>query len=91
MGIDEAGRGCVLGDLVIGAFVCDDPDDMVLREAGANDSKALSPARRLAAREALAPHGVAHVRHVTARQIDAENLNRLEESVILELVRLARP
>jgi len=91
MGIDEAGRGCVLGDLVIGAFVCDDPDDRDLRDAGATDSKALSPPRRQAAREALVAHGEAHLRRITPRQIDAENLNRLEEAAILELVRLARP
>lgn len=91
MGIDEAGRGCVLGDLVIAAFVCDDPDDHDLRDAGATDSKALTAERRLAARTALDRCGTAHVRRITARQIDAENLNRLEEAAILELVRLVRP
>lgn len=91
MGIDEAGRGCVLGDLVIGAFVCDDPDDHDLRDAGATDSKALSAPRRVAARAALQALGTAHLRRITPRQIDAENLNRLEEAAILELVRHARP
>ena len=91
MGIDEAGRGCVLGDLVIAGFVCDDPDDHDLRDAGATDSKVLSPARRLEARAALTSQGTAHVRRVTARQIDAENLNRLEEASIIELVKLAKP
>ncbi len=91
MGIDEAGRGCVLGDLVIAAYVCDDPDDNDLRDAGATDSKALSPSRRLVAREQLRGRGEAHVRRITARQIDAENLNRLEEAAILELVRAVRP
>ncbi|MEN0067153.1 MAG: ribonuclease HII [Myxococcota bacterium] len=91
MGIDEAGRGCVLGDLVIAAFVCDDPDDHDLRDAGATDSKALSPARRVAARTALVELGQAHVVHVTPRQIDAENLNRLEEAAIIELIKSTRP
>ncbi len=86
LGIDEAGRGCVLGDLVIAGFVADDPDDLVLRGAGANDSKAISAAKRLEARARLADLGRAHVRRVSAREIDAANLNALEEQVIVELV-----
>ncbi len=57
MGIDEAGRGCVLGPLVVGSFVVDGVDDVTLRGAGADDSKAMSAARRLAARAALEPLG----------------------------------
>ena len=91
LGIDEAGRGCVLGDLVIAGFVVDDPDDDELREAGAADSKALTKPRRLAARDRLRPLGTAMVKHVTATQIDRANINHLEEAVIVELVRECQP
>ncbi len=91
LGIDEAGRGCVLGDLVIAAFVADDPDDEVLRAAGAADSKALSPKRRVEARTRLSELGLVRVDRVTPRQIDRANLNHLEEAVIVELVAHYRP
>ena len=86
MGIDEAGRGCVLGSLVIGAFVTDDVDPMSLRQAGADDSKKLTPKRRLEAREKLKSIGTADVRLVTAEEIDQGNLNQLEEAVIADLI-----
>jgi len=91
LGIDEAGRGCVLGDLVIGAFLAVDPDDTVLRAAGAADSKALTAAKRTAARALLRPLGTARVVRVTATQIDGENINALEEAVIVDLVTELRP
>jgi ribonuclease HII len=91
MGIDEAGRGCVLGDLVVAAFVVDDLDDDVLRAAGAADSKRLSHKRRLSAREALSPHGEADVRRITPTEIDAGNLNQLEEATIVALIERWRP
>lgn len=43
-GVDEAGRGPVLGPLVVAAVACEDPS--CLAELGVKDSKRLSPARR---------------------------------------------
>ena len=43
-GVDEAGRGPVMGPLVVGAVYVD--DDTPLRELGVKDSKKLSPKRR---------------------------------------------
>lgn len=91
LGIDEAGRGCVLGDLVIAGFFVEDPDEPTLRAAGAGDSKAMSASRREAARSALARVGTPDVRCVSARAIDAGNLNALEEDAIVDLVRAHRP
>jgi len=93
LGIDEAGRGCVLGALVVGGFVVDDDGSAAatLQAAGAADSKTLSAKKRLAIREALAPLGTADVRQVSARAIDGGNLNALEEQVIVDLVNTWRP
>ncbi len=91
LGIDEAGRGCVLGDLVIAGFVAEDPDEEVLREAGAADSKQLSAKRRLEARARLVDLGQATIHKVTPEQIDAGNLNTLEESAIVAMVTAIRP
>jgi len=91
LGIDEAGRGCVLGALVIGGFIAEDVDDETLRAAGAADSKTMTHAKRLAARIKLAELGTADVRLVSPKQIDNGNLNTLEEEVIVDLVRTWKP
>lgn len=93
LGIDEAGRGCVLGALVIGGFYIEDDGDGQdrLRAAGAADSKTLSAKKRAAAREALRPLGTPDVRLVSANAIDAGNLNHLEEAIIIQLVDKWRP
>lgn len=91
LGIDEAGRGCVLGDLVIAGFLATDPCEETLRHAGAADSKALSVTKREAARELLGELGTPDVRRVTPAEIDTNNINALEEAVIVDLVRETRP
>lgn len=91
MGIDEAGRGCVLGDLVVAAFAAEDDDEEALRAAGAADSKALSARRRVAARERLSALGRVGIRRVTPAEIDAGNLNTLEEDAIVSLITELRP
>lgn len=91
LGIDEAGRGCVLGPLVVAGFVYEGEGEDALRAAGANDSKRLSHAKRLKARAALASLGTEHVHAIDARAIDLGNLNSLEEAAIVAMVRATRP
>ncbi len=91
LGIDEAGRGCVLGDLVVGAFFIPSLDDEPLRRAGATDSKRLRPSRRTAIRETLARLGQARTVNIEPAAIDAGNLNVLEEEAILSLIRAFEP
>jgi ribonuclease HII len=91
LGIDEAGRGCVLGDLVIAGYCPHDPDEAALWAAGAADSKTLTAERRIEARTALAGLGRVEVRRVDARAIDGGNLNRLEEDAIVDIIVALRP
>lgn len=91
LGIDEAGRGCVLGPLVVGAYLIDGVDEATLRAAGADDSKKLSAKRRDQARERLAALGVGQVHRIEPAEIDAGNLNTLEEDAIVGLARALRP
>jgi ribonuclease HII len=91
LGLDEAGRGCVLGPLVIGAFVTTLEDGEVLRRAGAADSKILSPARRAAARLALQDLGEGRIREIPPSRIDEGNINLLEQEAMIALIDELRP
>jgi len=91
LGLDEAGRGSVLGPLVIGAYCCEEADQPALREAGADDSKALSAKKRVAIRERLMPLGTGEIRRIGAPAIDQGNLNRLEEDAFVWFILHFRP
>jgi ribonuclease HII len=91
LGLDEAGRGCVLGPLVVGGFLLEGEDQGPLREAGADDSKVLSAQKRAEIREKLQNLGQGHLRRVEASEIDTGNLNELEISAFLDLVRCLQP
>lgn len=92
LGVDEAGRGPVLGPLVVAAVACDDPE--VPRRLGARDSKILSPWRRAEVAAAIAMELSVAVRVISAADLDAQRvrmtLNDIEvtafQEVILELL-----
>lgn len=52
-GVDEAGRGCVIGPLVVAGAVFDEEDLPRLTEMGVRDSKMLTPKRRLALADSI--------------------------------------
>jgi ribonuclease HII len=91
LGLDEAGRGCVLGPLVVGAFVFDGADQAALRAAGAADSKVLTAEKRAIARERLRALGEGRVVAIPATRIDEANLNELEISAFIGLVQACSP
>jgi ribonuclease HII len=91
MGLDEAGRGCVLGPLVVGAFTVEVEAEAAVRATGATDSKKLSAKRREALIGPLGALGVVHLREITPAQIDAENINTLEEIAFAQLILEERP
>ncbi len=93
LGLDEAGRGCVLGPLVVGAFFCESaPDlDLRLRAAGATDSKRLTAKRRETVRSELLCLGTPACIEVSPAEIDAGNLNELEERAFCALILRFQP
>jgi ribonuclease HII len=91
LGLDEAGRGCVLGPLVVGGFLALDEDAQTLRDAGADDSKRLTHKKRVAIREALGPLGTPFLRSLSPAAIDAENINTLEEKAFASIIIEAAP
>jgi len=91
MGVDEAGRGSVLGPMAVGGFCVDEARYAEVVATGVTDSKALSPRRREALVPALEALGEAQVRLVPAEAIDRGNLNEIELDVIADLVRTLKP
>ena len=98
IGVDEAGRGPVIGPLVVCAMCIPENDEGVLREIGARDSKELSPAKRHSISEKILSEakssgwGVGIV-ICEAERIDlnsqSSDLNRLEIDLFAEAIEAA--
>lgn len=95
LGIDEAGRGSVLGPLVVGGFLVDPGRLDEVKAAGARDSKALTVSRREEVHRAIGQVG----RRVSVllppeevdRSVRDHGLNSLEARAFARLVRRCRP
>ena len=98
IGVDEAGRGPVIGPLVVCAMCIPENDEGVLRAIGARDSKELSPAERRSISEKILSEaknsgwGVGIVL-CEAERIDlnsrSSDLNRLEIELFAEAIEAA--
>lgn len=91
LGLDEAGRGCVLGDLVVGGFFMNDEHLQMLKDTGATDSKKLSQRKREQILKQLPAIGTCSKRHITPAEIDEGNLNQLEEAAFISLILEHKP
>jgi ribonuclease HII len=79
IGLDEAGRGCVLGDLYVGLVAYDsDSVEKYLRERGVRDSKQIPKDKRESLYENIKTHAYCEVSQITPREIDRGNINDLE-------------
>ena len=94
LGIDEAGRGSVLGPMVIAGVVVPEKMEKVLERMGVKDSKRLVPNRRTILSRKLKKMFDYEIVVITAREIDEMradgiNLNEIEknamESILLKL------
>jgi len=95
VGVDEAGRGAWIGPLVVGAVAIAEEHLEKLRDAGARDSKELSPTRR---EEVYARIGaIATTRSIELlpaeidRHVDRGRLNDLEARTFGAIVREFSP
>ncbi len=96
LGIDEAGRGPVLGSLFMCGYLIEEKKVPELRKLGVKDSKLLSKARRDAMFgkiKSLSDDVV--ILKTSAKEIDhlrsRSNLNKLEISRMKEIIRLLQP
>jgi ribonuclease HII len=79
-GVDEAGRGPVMGPIVVAGVLVD--DDRAIRNLGVKDSKKLSPARREALRKELV--GTVKYEIVTASAEDIDTLRQTMSMNVME-------
>ncbi len=96
LGIDEAGRGAVIGPLVMCAYVIDIKNNTKLHKLGVKDSKLLSPKKReelFPKLQKIADH--ISVVSISAQEIDSlrtvSNLNKIELGHIHQLINTIKP
>ena len=91
LGIDEAGRGSVLGPMVIAGVIIPEKMDRVLERMGVKDSKRLSPNRRTILSRKLKKMFEYELVVISALEIDQMradgiNLNDIEKNAMRDLI-----
>ena len=92
LGVDEAGRGAVLGPLVISSVLLDTTDEEALHEMGVKDSKQMSPERRFQLYDEILQRTVRSCSvHMSSLSIDKQrksgfSMNQIEENHIFQLL-----
>ena len=85
LGIDEAGRGAVLGPLVVAGVLAPESKMVRLRELGARDSKAVPRGGRREILAAIAREFRVRAVVIPAREVDQESLTELELAAATQL------
>lgn len=79
IGIDDAGRGPVIGPMILAGILIDSKEESKLKELGAKDSKLLIPSTRNKISKELKSKYQYHVEKTSPKEIDdCDNLNNLE-------------
>lgn len=96
LGIDEAGRGSVLGPLVVSGVALKQDRLKYLERLGLKDSKKISPNRRIALSRKIQRIANCHTVHITAKDIDLlrsrdVNLNEIEKIAINKIIKESTP
>ncbi len=94
-GVDEAGRGPVLGSMIVACFACAEDELSELEMLGVRDSKKLTPARREEIFEALTGYRW-KVEEITPREIDrrihsGKSLNVIQIEAVRRLLAALKP
>ncbi len=91
LGIDEAGRGSVLGPLVVCGVTVEEDRIKYLERLGLRDSKKISPKRRIALYRKINRIADCNTVHITAKDIDMlrsreVNLNEIEKIAMNRII-----
>ncbi|MEM2726944.1 MAG: ribonuclease HII [Archaeoglobaceae archaeon] len=92
-GIDEAGKGCVIGPLVVAGVACDRED--YLRSIGVKDSKKLSQKRREELAEKIRKVAKIEVVKIPAEKLDemmgSKTINEILKESYAEIIKRLNP
>ncbi|MBI5459272.1 ribonuclease HII [Methanobacterium sp.] len=96
IGIDEAGRGSVLGPLVVSGVAVEEDRVKYLERLGLKDSKKISPKKRIVLSRKIKRIAECHTVHITAHDIDTlrsrdVNLNEIEKIAINRIISESNP
>ena len=96
MGVDEAGRGPVLGPMIVAGIVIPESKTRILERMGVKDSKRLTPKRRTVLSRKLRKMFEYETVEITARDIDTLrakdiNLNEIEKIAIIKVIDSLNP
>lgn len=98
LGVEEAGKGCIIGNLVMCGLLVNEKDEQKLKELGVKDSKMLTPLQREALFSKILKIAKKHVIiQITPKEIDASvgkkhtNLNWLEAQKSAEMINKLNP
>ena len=79
IGIDDAGRGPVIGPMILAGILIEEKEESMIKEWGAKDSKMLTPKKRGEIRDKIKKRFKSHIEISTPKEIDeSSNLNYLE-------------
>ncbi|MFB6174719.1 MAG: ribonuclease HII [Candidatus Nanohalobium sp.] len=94
LGLDEAGRGPVIGSMFIGGFMAEE-EDVELEDLDVKDSKKLSDKKSEGLRSQLEDYGEVFLKEVTASEIDdlreVMSLNEIEIQAFADVIERADP
>lgn len=99
-GLDEAGRGCVIGPLVITGYAIKEKKIPLLRELGIKDSKKLTKKKREKIIPRIIELSEAHkiiklspdqIDKVVKSKIKFHKLNRLEAETMAQVIKILKP
>lgn len=92
LGIDEAGRGPVIGPLAVCGVLCEESKIDKLKELGAKDSKTISTEQRTSTAKTIKKFvDDYHIVKISPKVIEKGNLNTIEFDVIVKLINKFKP
>ena len=92
LGIDETGRGCAIGPMVVCGVALDSDAALRLKAEGVRDSKMLTPARREElARKIIEVAAGVFIEEIPPSEIEQRNLNLLEIWRMARIISRANP
>jgi len=90
-GIDEAGKGPVLGPMIVCGVACDEERIEALERLGVKDSKKLKPEKRRELAEEIRRICEVQIIKVSPKEIDRENVNDILRRSYVRIIKALDP